>query len=165
MWTRLMAASVALAGLLTFAANLPALATEPVVVGPFREEGTSEFAECDGFTILDQYVVVYSQKRYFDQDGKLVRIVEDVSGTDTLINSTNGKSYTGRFQNTVIIDPATRLGATSGIIYRLTVPGAGAVLLDVGRVITDRTGTVIAFRAGPHQAIDGDIAGVCRALA
>jgi len=165
MWTRLMAASVALAGLLTFAAHPGVLATEPVVLGPFREEGTSEFARCDGFTIIDQYVVVFSQKRYFDQDGRLIRIIEDVSGTDTLINPTNGKSYTGRFHNTVIIDPATRLGATSGIIYRITVPGAGAVLLDVGRIVTDRTGTIIAFQAGPHQAFDGDFAGICRVLA
>jgi hypothetical protein len=55
-------------------------------------------------------------------------------------------------------------GANSGVAFRLVVPGAGAVFLDVGRTVLDRQGNVY-FEAGPHQFLDGDFAGLCAALA
>ncbi len=79
-----------------------------------------------------------------------------------MVNRTTGKSYTGRFHNTVLVDPMTHSAATVGIIVRITVPGSGAVLFDVGRLVANRSG--ITFQAGPHQAFDGDVAAVCAAL-
>jgi hypothetical protein len=54
---------------------------------------------------------------------------------------------------------------TAEVISRLTVPGSGAVFLDVGRIVTNQASTVITFQAGPHQFVDGDFAGLCAALA
>ena len=48
--------------------------------------------------------------------------------------------------------------------YRLTLPGAGAVLLDVGRVVVDREGN-ISFQKGLNQFYGGDVAGLCTPLA
>jgi hypothetical protein len=50
------------------------------------------------------------------------------------------------------------------VIYRVTVPGSGLVFIDAGRIVTNQAGTEITFQAGPHQAFDGDIAGLCAAL-
>jgi hypothetical protein len=90
--------------------------------------------------------------------------VEQNDGSDQFINSVTGKALRPmHFHNTVLVDAIAHEGTTSGIIFRVVVPGAGAVLLDVGRITAKRTGEII-FEAGPHQFFDGDLAGVCAAL-
>jgi hypothetical protein len=160
-----MAVSVVLAGLLALGSPSLAAAARPVFEGPTHIEGTAPIASCGSFVILDQYSLNFTETQLTDKRGTVVKIVEQVYGTDTFTNSVTGKAYTGRYHNTVLIDPASGLGANSGIIFRLTVPGAGAVFLDVGRIVANQAGTVITFEAGPHQAFDGDIAGLCAALA
>jgi hypothetical protein len=88
-----------------------------------------------------------------------------VQGTDTFVNSETGASISGRFANSVLIDFTTGLGASSGIVFKLIVPGMGPVFMDIGRVISNRDGSIVTFEAGPHQFTDGDFAAVCRALA
>jgi hypothetical protein len=165
MRNRPIALSLVLASLVAFASLPIAAADGPVVDGPHRLEGQAALTNCGTFTILDQYVLDFTLRLFFDRSGTLVRLEEHVSGTDTLINSVTGKRYTSRFANNVLIDPATGLGANAGIIFRLTVPGAGAVFLDVGRIVTNQAGTVVTFQAGPHQFFSGDLAGLCAALA
>ena len=89
---------------------------------------------------------------------------EQVSETDTFTNSVTGKALPTRFHNAVHIDPNTGLGANTGVIFRLTVPGSGAVFLDVGRIVTNQAGDIVTFQAGPHQFFSGDLAGLCGAL-
>jgi hypothetical protein len=137
----------------------------PVVFdGPYHEQGSDVLFDCGSFDVVDHYDLYYSQMLRFDKSGNLVQIVEQVWGTDTLTNSVTGESYTGRFHNTVLIDPSTGIGANAGIIFRITVPGAGAVLLDVGRLVTDQQFNIY-FEAGPHQFFNGDVAALCAALA
>jgi len=164
MGTRLLACSLVLASLIAFAIPSVVSAVEPAILGPIHEEGTDRFAKCKGFTILDEYVLDYTLRQFFDQDGNLVKMEETVSGTDTFINSKTGKAIAAPFHNNVLIDPQTRFGANAGIIFRVTVPGAGAVFLDVGRLVTNQAGTEITFEAGPHQFFDGDLGGLCAAL-
>jgi len=149
------------------AVGCPALASAapPVFVGPIHDEGTALIVSCGAFDVLDQYNLNFTQTRLSDKNGTLVRIVEQVYGTDTFTNSVTGKTYTGRYHNTVLIDPVSGLGANSGIIFRLTVPGAGVVFHDVGRIVANRDGSIITFEKGPHQFFDGNIAGLCAALA
>ncbi len=158
-WSHILALLTALAG------PSVVFAVEPVVIGPIHEEGTERFAKCNGFTNLDEYVLDYTLRQLFDQDGNLVKMEETVSGTDTFINSKTGKAIAAPFHNNVLIDPQTRFGANAGVIFKVTVPGAGAVFLDVGRLVTNQAGTEITFRAGPHQFFDGDLDGLCAALA
>jgi hypothetical protein len=152
------------AAIMVVMAASSAAAAKPEVVGPFHEEDTVFFADCGTFQILDRYVLDFTIKWFYDKDGNLVRGVEQVSGTDTFINSVTGKEITAPFHNTVIIDPTTATGANNGVIYRVTVPGSGLVFIDAGRIVTNQAGTEITFQAGPHQAFDGDIAGLCAAL-
>jgi hypothetical protein len=159
----MIALSFLLAGLIAFGSASPAAADGPIVVGPFHIVDVVEFADCGAFKVDDHFVLDVSRKLYFDKDGTLIKIIADESGTDTLVNRTTGKSYTGRFHNTGLIDPTTATLAGVGIIVRITVPGSGAVFLDVGRFVRNSTG--ITFEAGPHQLFDGDLAGLCAALA
>jgi hypothetical protein len=79
--------------------------------------------DCGTFQILDSYSLDFTLIFLSDKSGTLVKILEQVGGTDTFINSITGKSYTERFHNTVDIDPTAHVGATNGVISHLTVPG------------------------------------------
>jgi hypothetical protein len=156
--------AIALGCLVALAGVGPAAADAPVFEGPHTEEGLAVIADCGAFQVLDRYVLTYTIARFSDRDGAQRRLIEQLSGTDTFVNSATGEEYPTTFHNTVIVDPAVRIGATTGVIFRLAIPGAGAVFLDVGRVVADRQGNVY-FQAGPHQAFDGDLEGLCAALA
>jgi hypothetical protein len=159
-----LAIGLILAALVTFTPWSIARAARPDVLGPVHDEGVSEIADCGSFTVLDRFSIDFTLRFFYDKNGNLVRLLEHVSGTDTFINSVTGKAYPTRFHNTVHIDPATGLGATTGVIYKLTVPGSGAVFMDVGRIVTNQAGDIITFQAGKHQFFSGDFAGLCRAL-
>lgn len=51
-----------------------------------------------------------------------------------------------------------------GLVFNVTVPGQGTVLLDVGRIVIVRHQGVV-FEAGPHQEENGDTSAFCAALA
>ena len=151
--------------LLAFAGAPVASASPPVFEGPFTDAGEVVLADCGDFLVLDRYAMTFRVTRYFDRDGTEVRVIEHVDGTDTLVNSVTGAAYTSTLHSAAIIDPQAHRAAFTGVILRLTIPGAGAVLLDVGRVVVDREGNVY-FEAGPHQFYGGgDFAGLCAALA
>ncbi len=154
-----------LACLMALAGFSVASAGAPVIEDPYHEEGIAELFDCGAFQVLDVYELNAVQIWFFDEAGNRLRFIEQVWGTDTFTNSVTGEAYAMSYHNTVIVDFTTSppLGANMGVVFRLNVPGAGAVFLDVGRVVLDRAGNVY-FRAGPHQFIDGDIDGVCEAL-
>lgn len=157
-------AAIALAAiLLAFPAQ--AHAGAPIVIGPAHEEGVEPIADCGSFDVLDEYSIDYVLRVHVDANGDPIRGVEQVQGTDTFVNSVTGKRIPTKFANSVKIDFEAGLGATSGIIYRVTVPGMGAVFLDVGRIVTNQSGDIVAFRAGPHQFFDADFSRLCAALA
>jgi hypothetical protein len=166
MYTRFIAFCLAMVVWLALLPVSGVLADAPVVEGPFREEGSIVIADCGSFQVVDVYELNYIERQYYDKEGNLVKLVEQVWGTDTFTNSVTGKAYTMNFHNNVVVDFSTSppRGANMGIIFRLVVPGAGAVLLDVGRIVLDRQGNIY-FRAGPQQYYDGDFAGLCAALA
>jgi len=163
--TRLIVSSLVLVGLIVFFPFSVASADGPVVEGPIHEEGTTVLADCGSFQVLDVSELNYITRLFFDEEGNLVKIVEQVWGTDTFTNSVTGKAYPMDFHNNVVVDFSTTppRAANMGIIFRLIVPGAGAVFLDVGRIVLDRQGNVY-FQAGPHQFFDGDLDGLCAAM-
>ena len=50
-----------------------------------------------------------------------------------------------------------------GLLFHVSTPGGGTVLLDVGRVVV-RRGQGMVFEAGPHQELTGDTGAFCAAL-
>jgi hypothetical protein len=141
---------------------------KPLFEEPVHDEGTAFVVDCGGFEIHDEYVLDFAIKWFKDRDGVEFRGIEKVSGTDTLFNALTGKRLaTEPFRNIVHIDLTTDppMGATTGFVFRITVPGVGAVFLDVGRIVTNQAGNIIAFQAGRHQFYDGEFEGLCAALA
>src|SRR5262249_31616151 len=104
---------------------------------------------------------------FLDKEGNPERANVDFHGTDTFCNSVTGKSFIEPCLNIEFAelngdrqpDQVTKAGVT----FRLTVPGQGAVLLDVGRIV--ESPGHIDFEAGPHQALEGGFTGLCAALA
>ena len=143
-----------------------ATATKPVVdEGTITPEEPVPIGDCGDFQVLDDFVLNFRAKLFFDENGELVRGVEQIDGTDTFINSATGKEFTSRFQNTEHIDLTDEpVRAVTGVQGLLTVPGSGAVLLDVGRIVTNLETDEVTFQAGPLQFFDGDVVGLCNAL-
>jgi hypothetical protein len=50
-----------------------------------------------------------------------------------------------------------------GLVFNVTIPGQGTVLLDVSRVVIVRHQGIV-FEAGPHQELDGETQAFCAAL-
>jgi hypothetical protein len=86
--------------------------------------------DCDSFTILIKGELDFTIKLFTDNNGTRDKGVETRQETEIFINSVTRKEIATPFHNTVLIDPETRLGANMGIIFKVTVPGAGAVFCD-----------------------------------
>jgi hypothetical protein len=164
-YMRRVALVLGVAAIMVVMAASSSTAAKPVIdEGTFT--GTVVLGDCGDFQVLDQFVLNFRAKLFFDENGELVRIVEQINGTDTFINSQTGKEFTSRFQNTEHIDlTAGPVRTVTGVQGLLTVPGSGAVLLDVGRIVTNLETDEVTFQAGPHQLVEGDLAGLCEALA
>jgi hypothetical protein len=116
---------------------------------PFHEIG-------DGFL---------SRTVFVDENGTPTRIRTHVNVDGIAVNEANGK--TSQLQENLVIETDLEAGERTwaGIRIKATMPGGGALLLDVGRVIFDvATGEVI-FEAGQHQLIHEDFATFCEAMA
>lgn len=126
------------------------------------DSGSVPLLDCGTFQVFDQFTLNLRGTEYYDKDGNPIRLDFHVWGTDTLYNPTNGKSFSGTFSHRESIELESGDLRVSGIAFRIAVPGEGAVVLDVGRVVFDSNGVVSV--AGPHQLLAGDIEGVCAAL-
>jgi hypothetical protein len=166
MRTRLIISSLMLVLLMALTTITVASADGPIISGPTEYDGADVLADCGSFQVLDVYETYQLEKIYLDQQGNLVKVIVQYWGTDTFTNSVTGKSYPMDFHNTSLIDftASPRTNALTGVVYRLLVPGAGAVFLDAGRIVFQR-GVGIVFQAGPHQLFDGDFEALCAAMA
>jgi hypothetical protein len=164
---RLIVSSLVLVSLLALSPFAVASADGPDFSGPWHYEGTDVLADCGSFQVLDVYELTAYEKYYLDKEGNLVKGIIEAWGTDTFTNSVTGKAYSMSFHNSNLLDFSTspRRDAVMGVIYRLVVPGAGAVFLDVGRIVFERRSGVV-FEAGPHQfwGDDFDVDGLCAAM-
>ena len=121
--------------------------------------------DCGEFEVWDEYETHWNGKRFFDADGNFVRFVEHVWGTDRLYNPENGKSVSGTINSGEILDRVDGTVRQNGSIFRITVPGAGAVFIDVGTYIIDLDTDEVVFLAGRHDYFAGDTDALCAALA
>jgi hypothetical protein len=158
----LAASAVAVVSMVGIAAD--AWAVPPVhISGSFS--GDDPIADCGTFEVRDEFALNFSGTEHFDRDGNVVRVVEHIFGVDRLYNSETGKSLKpASFNQGEIVHPIEGQVAVNGVIFRITVPGAGVVLLDVGRFVFTFDGGLV-FVAGQHEFLAGDFAGLCAALA
>lgn len=152
------------AGVLVMWGVLPhAWAVEPIKVSGTRV-GNDLLADCGTFEIWDEFELNFEGALHLDESGNVVRVVEHIWGVDRLYNPANGASVSGSFNQGEIVQPIEGEVAVNGIIFRISVPGAGAVFLDVGRFVFTFEGSLV-FAAGQHDFFAGDLAGLCAELA
>ena len=149
-------------------------------VGPFD---FGPVVECDGFDVWTSGLERVTEKLWFDADGNPVRLQVHVLITESKYYNTNdpenkfvaqGKNGVG--ENLMLelevvgVDPDFGFlifGDThnSGAAFRLTLPGIGHVLLDVGTWFYDASEDVLVHKGPDFVIAEGDTApALCEAL-
>jgi len=113
----------------------------------------------------------YKDMLYLDVNGNPVKeiLTAQFRGplTVTWANPATGKTLSSNQAASLIVyyNPDGTFASLQnvGLLFHVSIPGAGTVLLDVGRVVI-RRGQGIVFAAGPHQELSGDTAAFCAAL-
>jgi hypothetical protein len=119
------------------------------------------------FDIRDDFEGHTTATTFYDRNGDPVRIRFFSEYVDRFYNSVTGKEYTATTATTIdFVDPETGQLEAHGLIYHLTVPGAGVVLLDAGTLIRTAEGELV-FESGQHQIVgsEPDTEKFCEALA
>ena len=137
-------------------------AKAPEVIGPIHDEGIDVLGTCGDFDVVDNWVLNFTLRFMLDRSGNRVRLVEETWGVDNFTNSVTGKTIAGPYHNNTFVDFDADRAITTGVIFKAVVPGAGAVFLDIGRIVF--VGEDIEFLSGPHQFFAGDFAALCASL-
>jgi hypothetical protein len=99
---------------------------------------------------------------YYDSAGNPVKsILTNYKSRFTVTATANGKTL---LANDPVVNFTSFLSDTVvrlGLVYNYTVPGAGVVLLETGRVVFDLATGDVLFEAGPHQVLEGDTEAFC----
>jgi hypothetical protein len=82
---------------------------------------------------------------------------------EVAINEANGTTADLQQNLVVFVDLETGQETWAGLRIKGTMPGGGALILDVGRVVFDSSGTPI-FEAGQHQLIHEEFEDFCAAM-
>ena len=129
---------------------------------------------CDGRMMYTNEVDVRSQRRFGDANGLALKTIShvDIRGILGLEPDLSGPNLTGRgiFQETfeylVPGDLSTRTDRYTGLDVRVTGPGVGLVVHDVGVKMFDIEDNVL-FAHGPHPVVEdfeAAFAGICPAF-
>ena len=129
---------------------------------------------CDGRPVYTNEVDVRTQRRYGDENGMALKTIMhvDIRGVLGFEADLSGPNLVGRgiFQETfeygVPGDLSTRTDRYTGMDVKLTGPGVGLIVHDVGIKVFDIDDNVL-FMHGPHPVVDdfdAAFAGICPAL-
>jgi hypothetical protein len=159
----LIAIVIGLAAALAVLAPTAALATPPDTFripheDTFIDEGAS--AAC-GFDVLFEVSGIQTIQVLYDAAGNPIRI--QVHGNIEGTVSANGITLREIERGQIFIDLVEGTDTEIGLLSRISLPGGGTVVAEVGRLVFDAEGNLI-FEAGPHPALHGDFAALCAAL-
>jgi hypothetical protein len=144
-------------------ADKPEGTPAPVRLEP--ETGTELIAECGEFDVLTDFVVDGQSTIFFDSAGNPDYARVHLRFVDFYYNSETGEGFTEHEHSNTLLDlPSGEEVTSSGVSYRVTVPGEGVVLLEAGRLEFNEAGGIV-FVAGPHQVLSQDTDKLCEALA
>ena len=151
---RLLPASLVAAAFAVLALPLLAAAAPPVIQ-TFHDEGSFAFAgPCpNGVTLVATFTEDVRVTTFFDEAGDPVREQIKVDFVGVVTNPATGESAENPSHHTIIVDLVEGTVTEVGLVFKATVPGEGAVILDLGRVVFDAAGDVI-FEAGPHDVLN-----------
>jgi hypothetical protein len=144
-------------------ADKPEGTPAPVRLQP--ETGTELIAECGEFDVLTDFVVDGQSTIFFDSAGNPDYARVHLRFVDFYYNSETGEGFSEHEHSNTLLDlPSGEEVTSSGVSYRVTVPGEGVVLLEAGRLEFNEAGEIV-FVAGPHQVLSQDTDKLCEALA
>ena len=151
--------SLGLAPLLMLVAAWPVSADKPSVTIERVVNEQTTFEECNGLTITRTLNGTIRTTEHFDDEGNLIRLVVQFHLHGSFTNQANGVSlpFIIAETDTININPDnSAIFATTGLIGRITVPGAGLVTTDVGRIVFFFTGPddpnpTLLFDSGRHD--------------
>lgn len=126
-------------------------------------------ASCSSFQILQSDTFTVRFTLFYNQEGNGTQRVFHEREVGTLSNSVTGTSvpfeadFTFTFTFATPGDFSTVTVTDTGQVYKVTLPGSGLILHDVGRVVFAPDGT-ITFEGGPHQLLHNQVQKLCAAL-
>jgi hypothetical protein len=141
--------------LLTFSTTMAVMLTlagSASAATPEREtshaEGTAQITHCGDFSVLYDWVADLRILTYFDSAGNPDYVRVHAIFHNFVYSTENPEEGFAAIEsrNNLFDFPIV---ATSGLRFRLTVPGEGVVLLSAGRVVVEDDAEVV-FQAGPR---------------
>ena len=140
----------------------PAPATPPNHIETFTEP--FEFiTKCQGFRITTTGTFEITLTEFFDQDGNLIRVMQQATYEDVITLSKGDAVFTERGHQT--LEFTEESFTVSGQAF--TITGDAFKIYDVGRIIFDQSGEVV-FASNQHplvgEGLDGVDAALCAAL-
>lgn len=161
---RMMSVLVALVMLLSFASVSPALAAAPTTEVIVIDNISSVDTALCGFPITFTQNGTFKVTTYYDKQGNPVKsILTNYNVRYTETATANGKTLLTNFPAVYITSFPSGAYVQLGLRAAYTVPGAGVVLFDAGRISFDPSGAVL-FEAGQHQLLDGSLSAFCSYL-
>lgn len=160
--------SIVVAMLTLVAPASMAVPPEVVFDETFEDQFTVPAGEVCEFSFVITSTGQAIHKHFFNKHGEVVKHQTWASGTETATNPESGKTLKGRFS---VSDFQRQHGdefgpiEVRGLVFHFNAPGAGAVLMDAGRVVFDFDSGDIISVSGPHQELEGDFEAFCEALA
>ena len=148
------------------AASAPAFAGgHPPQIESFESVQPPEpMARCGDFLIIVEGIGSNRVTTHFDGAGRPVRTQFHGIYNGTMTNSVTGKVLTDMPSVvSVTVDLVAGTRTVVGAGWTVTVPGAGAVLIEAGRLVFDGAGPPV-FIAGPHLPPPETIGALCEAL-
>src|SRR5215211_262202 len=107
----------------------------PALVRFEPEKGTDLIADCGNFEVLTDFVVDGHSTIFFDSAGVPDYARAHLRFVDFYYNSETREGFTEHEHSNTLIDlPSGDEVTSSGVSYRVTVPGEGVVLLEAGRL-------------------------------
>jgi hypothetical protein len=157
---RIMAVVLAALGLGLFGAA-PAAADPPTTTILLFDDLTIQDRTC-GFLIVEVFDGTVRITTFVDDQGNPTRIRISALFQGTLTNPTTGESIRGQQELIIFLDVEQPTQETwAGLRFRAVFPGAGAVLLDAGRLVFDAETGGVFFEAGKHQVFHEDFEAYC----
>jgi len=131
---------------------------------------TFNVGSCGSFDILNDYMIEGFFIVHFDKDGNLKHVNQHISYSDS--------TYTNSVDQNMQIDGGPGEGesqrydytgdqpvvAVSGVQFKITLPGYGIILHEVGRTIFDEETFEVLWQAGPADVTEQNLAALCAAL-
>jgi len=126
----------------------------------FHEEGSQQI-DCVSFMAQrvftdDQRVIAFS-----DQAGNPIKFIAQNDINEVLTNLSTGFKLPAPGHFTFTFYPQDGSASRVGMVYHITIPGIGIVVLDAGRVTWDAYGNMTI--SGPHEPLFSDDQ-ICAAL-